>query len=369
MIKWYESVGPAMQRIEKQANDAALFVRFINHLLNDMIYLVDEALMKAEQLCKLIAEEKSGTLSYPVRIGHCHTRSLARLVLSLLLTASFPLCLFSSLQQRRENQERQNSLARGLRTASVLAVHSVQLLALLAQLPTPLSILLRSVNTRHFNARLPIGMPLLNSLFFSLVPHVCAFRAEILDRLIQFVNQFLTKLLTPTRRVALHSNDFLLRTSCSFKPDEWLATFLAIYVLMSREHSTFVEAMAKEGAGFHSEQFSEAADLVKPHLKPDQHASLVRLIDAATAHSDTSSSRAAELGEVPDEFLDPILQTLMNDPVTLPSSGITVDRATITRHLLNKPSDPFNRAPLTVEQLVPNTELKRRIDEFLREHK
>lgn len=36
----------------------------------------------------------------------------------------------------------------------------------------------------------------------------------------------------------------------------------------------------------------------------------------------------------PDEFLDAIMGTLMKDPVTLPSSGQVVDRATIARHIL-----------------------------------
>jgi len=35
-----------------------------------------------------------------------------------------------------------------------------------------------------------------------------------------------------------------------------------------------------------------------------------------------------------DEFLDPIMSTLMSDPVILPSSRVTVDRSTIARHLL-----------------------------------
>lgn len=34
---------------------------------------------------------------------------------------------------------------------------------------------------------------------------------------------------------------------------------------------------------------------------------------------------------VPDEFLDPIMSTVMNDPVILPSSKMTVDRQTIAR--------------------------------------
>jgi ubiquitin conjugation factor E4 B len=42
----------------------------------------------------------------------------------------------------------------------------------------------------------------------------------------------------------------------------------------------------------------------------------------------------------------------MTDPVILPS-GVTMDRSVITKHLLNSSTDPFNRLPLTPEQLVP----------------
>lgn len=54
--------------------------------------------------------------------------------------------------------------------------------------------------------------------------------------------------------------------------------------------------------------------------------------------------QAAEANEedAPDDFWDPIMSTIMEDPVKLPS-GSTVDRATILRHLLSDPTDPFNR--------------------------
>ena len=40
------------------------------------------------------------------------------------------------------------------------------------------------------------------------------------------------------------------------------------------------------------------------------------------------------MGDVPEEFLDPLLGTVMNDPVILPNSQITLDRTTLVRHLL-----------------------------------
>jgi ubiquitin conjugation factor E4 B len=39
--------------------------------------------------------------------------------------------------------------------------------------------------------------------------------------------------------------------------------------------------------------------------------------------------------DAPYEFMDPLLDTLMRDPVRLPTSGNIVDRATIAQHLLN----------------------------------
>ena len=43
----------------------------------------------------------------------------------------------------------------------------------------------------------------------------------------------------------------------------------------------------------------------------------------------------ALMADAPDEFLDPLLSTLMRDPVRLPTSGNIVDRSTIAQHLLN----------------------------------
>lgn len=47
---------------------------------------------------------------------------------------------------------------------------------------------------------------------------------------------------------------------------------------------------------------------------------------------------------------DPLMDTLMTDPVILPSGNI-MDRAIILRHLLNSPTDPFNRQPLNESML------------------
>ena len=53
-------------------------------------------------------------------------------------------------------------------------------------------------------------------------------------------------------------------------------------------------------------------------------------------------------------FADPLMYTLMRDPVTLPSSKAVVDRSTIKSHLLSDSKDPFNRVPLSLDQVIPS---------------
>ena len=72
------------------------------------------------------------------------------------------------------------------------------------------------------------------------------------------------------------------------------------------------------------------------------------------------------VADAPEEFLDEILSTFMKDPVWLPS-GHVVDRSTITQHLLNDPMDPFNRKPLSIEEVKPATELKQQMTLWLEE--
>ena len=49
---------------------------------------------------------------------------------------------------------------------------------------------------------------------------------------------------------------------------------------------------------------------------------------------------------------DPLMDTLMSDPVELPS-GMIMDRSIIVRHLLSSQTDPFSRLPLSMDQLQP----------------
>ena len=51
---------------------------------------------------------------------------------------------------------------------------------------------------------------------------------------------------------------------------------------------------------------------------------------------------------------DPLMCTIMRDPVILPTSRAILDRSTIKSHLLSDAKDPFNRVPLTIEEVIPS---------------
>merc|ERR1712007_29327 len=86
--------------------------------------------------------------------------------------------------------------------------------------------------------------------------------------------------------------------------------------------------------------------------------------------NELASSQEAALANVtvPDNYLDPIMSEIMEDPVLLPTSKTIMDRKVIERHIMSNDDDPFNRAHLSVTDLIPQGELKAEIHAFCAKH-
>ena len=69
-------------------------------------------------------------------------------------------------------------------------------------------------------------------------------------------------------------------------------------------------------------------------------------LQASAAVHVMEAEDAAE-AEAPEEFFDPIMLEIMENPVTLPS-GMNVERETILRHMMSDPTDPFSRCVLII---------------------
>lgn len=187
---------------------------------------------------------------------------------------------------------------------------------------------------------------------------------ELVERVANMLNYFLLQLVGPQRKTLTLKDP----EKYEFRPKKLLKQIVEIYVHLARgdKENAFPLAISRDGRSYNDELFSAAAEVLQ---KIGEDARLIQdFVDLgakAKAAANDAMDTEAMLGDIPDEFLDPIQCTLMMDPVILPSSRTTVDRATIQRHLLSDPTDPFNRSHLTSEMLIPDIELKAKIEEFI----
>lgn len=155
--------------------------------------------------------------------------------------------------------------------------------------------------------------------------------------------------------------------SYNFRPKEMLRDLCAIFASFASSHEFQVEC-AKSGY-YNSELVSKSVKTCRKlnlltGATMEQFESLPGLVHEAAKHV---ASDDALLHDAPEKFLDPLMCTFMKDPVYLPTSETIIDRSTITQHLLNDPSDPFNRKDLTIDMVVPATELKEEMTQWVNE--
>jgi len=130
----------------------------------------------------------------------------------------------------------------------------------------------------------------------------------------------------------------------------------------------FAHNVANDERSYRKELFDDAISrMVRAHIKADMQIEHFRSLQSKVQKIlIENQTTEADLGEIPDEFKDPLMDTLMKDPVLLPSGAI-MDRPIILRHLLNSQTDPFNRQSLTEQELIPDPSLKKKIEDWIHE--
>ncbi len=152
-----------------------------------------------------------------------------------------------------------------------------------------------------------------------------------------------------------------------FDPRALLQDIIKVFLNL-RDKPNFISAIVHDGRSYKQHNFANATDLMttlqKLSMAPDEIAAWKSLAQRVAHAAAELAQEEEDLGEPPDEFLDPLMSELMTDPVILPSSRTTMDRSTIKQHLLSDPTDPFNRVPLRIEEVVADTEMRGRIEEW-----
>ncbi|KAB0793378.1 hypothetical protein PPYR_12998 [Photinus pyralis] len=181
-------------------------------------------------------------------------------------------------------------------------------------------------------------------------------RPELVDRLASMLNFNLQQLCGPKcKNLKVRNPD-----KYGWEPRRLLSQLVDIYLHLNCDQ--FAAAVASDERSFRKELFDDAVvRLERSLIKTPSEIYEFKAFSAKATQIRVDNQKSEDwMADAPDEFKDPLMDTLMTDPVLLPS-GQVMDRAVIMRHLLNSSTDPFNRQPLTEDMLQPVNDLKERI--------
>lgn len=292
--------------VRREASDEGRFLKFVNMLLNDANHLMDSVLNDLEEIRGLeLMMQGSGTAEWN------------------RLTD----------EEKGEKQAHLRQLMDGCKGYNQLGNNNVKLLCILTDDDAVKKVFLRP---------------------------------EMVTRLAEMLNYLLDRL-CGKRIGSLKVSD---PAKVEWKPRFVLKCVLKVYLHFVGDKS-FAKAVGLDGRSYSAELFRKATAIASKRriLNTKEVAEFEMLAKAAATALEEEEAAEEDLGDIPDEFCDPIMSTLMRDPVLLPTSGNVMDRATISRILLSDALDPFNRKLLTEDMLVPVPELKQRIDDFIDERK
>ncbi|XP_077370861.1 ubiquitin conjugation factor E4 B isoform X2 [Festucalex cinctus] len=282
----------------EEFNSGKQFVRYINMLINDTTFLLDESLESLKRIHEIQEEMKNKD----------QWDQLPR-----------------DQQQSRQSQLTQDE--RVSRSYLALATETVEMFHILTK---------------------QVQKPFL--------------RPELGPRLAAMLNFNLQQLCGPKCRDLKVENP----EKYGFEPKTLLDQLTDIYLQL--DCARFAKAIADDQRSYSRELFEEVISKmrkagIKSSIAIEKFKLLSEKVEEIVAKNCQSEM---DYSDAPDEFKDPLMDTLMTDPVMLPSGNI-MDRSIILRHLLNSPTDPFNRQPLTESMLESIPELKERILAWMRE--
>ena len=188
-------------------------------------------------------------------------------------------------------------------------------------------------------------------------------KEEKAERLANLLNYCLDEFTAKSSQLKIkNKNDY------EFNPSYIMESIIKIFSYFV-DYEEFIEFVVSDERAYKYENFTKAIKLKNEYNKVKVDTETSEKFDNLVYKKlkkaeEIVQQNTINYDDAPEEFLDPLTYNLMENPVILPSSHINIDRRTIEDYLLSNPSDPFNRNPLTKDELIPNEELKKKIDEY-----
>lgn len=150
---------------------------------------------------------------------------------------------------------------------------------------------------------------------------------------------------------------------------ETIKQLLRVYINVS-DNQVILEEIVKDERSYEDGLLIDLGKtaLKKKLLFDNDITKLEALIEKLRGMAAEASNLKAILDDYPEEYMCQLTYELMTDPVKLPASNIVVDRSAIKQHIsLNGETDPFNRQPLTLADLEEQPDLKKKVDDWIKE--
>ena len=136
-----------------------------------------------------------------------------------------------------------------------------------------------------------------------------------------------------------------------FKPLEILTKLSKIYSCFYN-NDKFIDVIANDEDSYSQSLMNKMINILlkKDKLKWEISGKLYNLFNLIDKKI-KNKPKEIEYENVPAEFCDPILMSIIEKPALLPNMDLIVEESTIKRHLLTCDENPFNRTKLTLKNL------------------
>ncbi len=152
----------------------------------------------------------------------------------------------------------------------------------------------------------------------------------LVDRIATMLNDFLLHLVGKKRRQFKVKN----LEEVEFHPKEIVSNICDIYLNLGGTDN-FCRAVCRDGRSYSVDLFQQAREVLALINRDfEVIESFKKLGEKIEDVHRLQQLEELNFDDAPDEYLDPIMSMLMEDPVILPNSRKIVDRSTIARHLL-----------------------------------
>ena len=145
----------------------------------------------------------------------------------------------------------------------------------------------------------------------------------------------------------LNKNMVKLNEFCKEKNNiyKMMMYIIDIYLLFDKK---YLKIIKNDTRSFSNDKFDKIYQNLNNIYK---HKNVLLLYELLEEIKEITIEEDIEYENIPEDYLDPLYNTLMDNPVLLPSCGKYVDYDVIKKHLLYHNFDPFNRDELSLEQL------------------